>query len=120
MLRLATPGIAEEAKPVAVHDARYCPEVVTSIAEHGRYALKVGDGIQIAGGLLAAKATVQVGANGSMTGVAGQLTDSVDVIDHGRQLELGIFHAGLAADPIGIRHAGCAGGNCASWWLVQP
>src|SRR5438270_91984 len=47
-LRLATPGIAEEAEPVAVHDARYSLEVVASVAEHRGYALQVGDGVEIA------------------------------------------------------------------------
>ena len=77
---------------------------ITARAEQVGQSLQVGDGVEIRGALLASEAAVEVGADAAMAGVAGELADVVDVLDHFLELELRGFGGGLSANPAGDHH----------------
>src|SRR5690242_6427122 len=93
---------AEEAQPVAVEDGVDVGVAVLAGREDLAELLQVGDALQVAGGLFPAEAPVEVGADGAVATVAGELADAVDVVRRGGDVHhLG---AGLAADPVGVEH----------------
>src|SRR5262249_3980807 len=99
---LPRPRLAEEAHPVAVHDALDVGVLVAAAAEQLGHLLQVGDGVQVAGRLLLAVAAVEVGADGGGAGVAGELADAVDVVAH--VVELDKLRVGFAAHPALVEH----------------
>src|SRR5205807_2241430 len=67
---LWAPRLAEEPDPVAMQDACDRFRIVTTVPQQVWHALQIGDGIEVARGLLTAKSAVEVGADSRMPGVA--------------------------------------------------
>ena len=72
--------------------------------EEDREFRKIGNGVEVERGLLAAKASVEIGANTDVTRGAGYLTEVVDLIDNMLQCDPGGLGRGLAADPSWDEH----------------
>src|SRR5688572_25678720 len=82
-------------------------DVLFRIATNGqqtRDLLEIGDGIEIARRLFASKAAVKVCPKSSMPGIAGQLTNIINMIDHAVQRDE--FVAADAGDPRRLEHPG--------------
>src|SRR5512138_2091733 len=85
-----------------MHDRDNIFIAVTALREDFRHVLKVGDRIQIGGGLLAAKPAVEVAADRGMLAVPGELANMIDVVSH-----MGNGYAFIvtgAARPAGTEH----------------
>ena len=78
--------------------------LVAAVCQQAAELLQVGDGVQIAGALLAPKPAVQVAADGGVMAVAGELADVVDVIDDVGQCDLLV--RGVPNDPPRLQHPG--------------
>src|SRR5262245_22848249 len=100
------PGLLEEVHPVAVHDAFDGDLRVAALLQQVGQPLQVGDRIQVHRRLLAAKAAVEVGADGGVAMVTCKLADAVDMIDDAVELDTRRFGRRLAADPTGHHHPG--------------
>ena len=74
------------------------------MAKQAGQLLQIGDRVEVARRLLAAEAAVEVGADAGVVGVAGELTDVIDVIDHVRQRHAGRLRGRHAAFPAGDQH----------------
>src|SRR5262249_18420485 len=105
----AVPGLAEEADPVAVQDAGHGLLTVAAAAQQLGQPLQVGNGVEVPRRLLAAKAAVEVGADGRVPAVGGDVADAVDVIDDVLQPDADVLGPGLAAHPAGHHHPGVQG-----------
>src|SRR5438132_3934520 len=106
---LLAPGFAKEPQPVSVHDSSNRFPFVAATGKQFIKALQIGNSIEIARRLLAAKAAVQVAADGGMIGIARKLADMIDVLNYGRQLDAGLFRERFAALPAGDQHPGVQG-----------
>src|SRR5262249_20898075 len=102
-LRIA-PRPLEEADPVPVQDAFDCRPVITAPLKHLRQALHAGNRVQVRGRLLPAEAAVEISADRGMPSIAGQLANTVDVIDHAFQANIGLLRRRLASYPAGVQH----------------
>ncbi len=81
---------------------------VATLTEHGGDVLQVGNGVEVAGRLFAAKAAIEVAAQGGVLAVPGQLANMVNVID---DIVEGDWVLGLTALPAGVEHPSVKGGS---------
>src|ERR1039458_2213088 len=78
---------AQETQKIAVGEVlRVCGGVAAG-QEHLRDALKIGDGVHVSRGLLAAVGGVEIGAEANMTCVASDLADVINMIDKSFQTQ---------------------------------
>src|SRR4051812_29973750 len=80
---------------------------ITAIRQNSPKQLHVPINPQLARRLFVAKAAVEIGAQGSMSGIAGKLAEMVDVIgERGQGYDIALS---LSADPVGVEHPGVEG-----------
>src|SRR5262245_47381303 len=90
--------VAEETHPVAVHYGGHVRLVVAALAQQVGELLQVGNRVEIQRRLLLAETAVEVRAQRRVLGVAGQLTDAVNVIDDRVQANARLLWSRLATD----------------------
>src|SRR5262249_47585422 len=77
---LSTKVAFEEAQPVAVKDGGDVGGRVAAGLKKGGKFLQIGDGIELGGDLFGPEAAVEVGSDGDVIAVAGDLADVVNVV----------------------------------------
>jgi hypothetical protein len=82
LVTTSPPHPPHEAEPVAVEDVFDVRLCVAAVGEQAGHLLDVGDGIEISWALFGAVATIEIGPDRCVIGVASDLTDVVDVIDN--------------------------------------
>lgn len=60
---------------------------VAAAAEEIRELLEVAEAIEVSGGLFNAVAAIEVGADGGMSSISGELADDIDVIDNALHID---------------------------------
>src|SRR5262245_11642098 len=98
--------LTEEPYPVAVQDAGNGVLAVAAFAEHLWQPPQVGDGVEIIRRLFAAETAIEIGADGRMPRIAGQLTDAINVIDRDFQLRSRLLRPCLTTNPAWYHHPG--------------
>src|SRR5688572_19340642 len=94
--------LPEKPFPVAVKDVVDVRVAVTAIGQNAGQLLKVAVRLQIARGLLIAKTAIEVCTEGGVLGVAGDVTDAVDMVGQRAQVDdVGLSHSAL---PVRVKH----------------
>ena len=101
--------MVEEANPVLGKNVFDVGVGVASLAEEGSEGLEFFNGVQIGGALFGSKAAVQIAPDADVIGIAGDLTDMVDVADDGFKGGEVLLRGGLARNPTGDQHSGVEG-----------
>ena len=97
-------------KIAALLVAIFCMGALTPTPSQGAsIVVQIGDRIEVAGRLLPAEAAIQVGADGDVPGIAGDLADMIDMPGDGRDVACQFFWGRLATHPSGNDHPGIKG-----------
>ena len=78
-------GSAEEAQPVPVEDRVDLGVLVAALREDALERLEIAIDAEIDRRLLVAESAIQIAADRDMPGIAGKLTDVIDMVRHGAQ-----------------------------------
>ena len=102
---LRPPHGFQQSHPVPGQDPFYIGLGVSASFKDGQQVLQIGDGVEIARRLFLPKPAIEIAADARVVGVASELADVIDVIDHGLECGLrGLLVTGDVAPPLRIEH----------------